>query len=114
MTTLIVGLIACAIGFIFGLAFTHLSNNDDPDLLERMTVNEGLIDACSSRISAIEKAQSPRTVYLVTYSINGCGPLHTVFDNKEYADKMENYLLNSEHDYVLNEAVPVYKHFSIT
>ena len=113
MTILIIGVIACAIGFIFGLVFTYFSNNDDPDLLERMAVNEGLIDVCS-RISAIEKSQPPRTVYLVTYSIGGCGPLHTVFDNKEYADKMENFLLNSEHDYVLNAAMPVYKHFPVT
>lgn len=111
MTILIVGLITCAIGFIFGLVFTHLSEKDDPDILERMAVNEGLIEACSSRISEIEKLQPPRTVYLVTYSIGGYGPLHTIFDNKEYADKMENYLLDGEHDYVRNEAVPVYKRF---
>lgn len=39
MTILIVGVIACAIGFIFGLVFTHLSNNDDPDALEHTAAN---------------------------------------------------------------------------
>lgn len=39
MTILIVAVIACAIGFIFGLVFTHLSNNDDPDALEHTAAN---------------------------------------------------------------------------
>lgn len=39
MTILIVGVIACAIGFIFGLVFTYLSNNDDPNALEHTAAN---------------------------------------------------------------------------
>ena len=92
MPIVIVGLIACVIGFTLGTVFAKSSNSGDPDHLERM-----------------------RVVYLVTYSIDGCEPTHTIFDNKENADKMENYLRHRDCkcDYVLNEVVPVFNQFLI-
>ena len=116
MPIVIVSLIAGAIGFMFGTVFTKSSNSGDQDLLKRMAVNEGLIETCSYRIAEIEKLQPHHAVYLVTYSVDGCEPIHTIFNSKECADKMENYLRHRddcECDYVLNEMVPVYNHFAV-